>query len=229
MNVPVPNRPASAAASTTRSPGLCAQADAHDRRLRATILRLQYYGTVGSNRDRSTVIRRRCRKSTGSILRPQINPARPAARPQMKSALKSQWVLDLDKCIRVSHLQRHLQERMDQPRGHGICVVQQRRNQARHRLSEGLGRPGALEGRLETQAQRLDRAAHQQWRVLANIFANPDLPQIDDYYEPFTFDYQHLQQAPEMSAMPTARPFADFRRADGKNRMGAELGGNHWA
>src|SRR5512136_2576507 len=45
-----------------------------------------------------------------------------------------------------------------------------------------------------------------KWRVLANIFANPDLPEIDDYYEPFTFDYQHLQQAPEMKAMPTARP-----------------------
>ena len=45
-----------------------------------------------------------------------------------------------------------------------------------------------------------------KWRVLANIFANPDLPEIDDYYEPFTFDYQHLQKAPELQAMPTARP-----------------------
>ncbi len=45
-----------------------------------------------------------------------------------------------------------------------------------------------------------------KWRVLANIFANPDLPEIDDYYEPFTFDYEHLQKAPEMAAMPTARP-----------------------
>ena len=45
-----------------------------------------------------------------------------------------------------------------------------------------------------------------KWRVLANIFANPDLPEIDDYYEPFTFDYEHLQKSPEMSAMPTARP-----------------------
>ncbi|MBM3642319.1 MAG: nitrate reductase subunit beta, partial [Alphaproteobacteria bacterium] len=43
-------------------------------------------------------------------------------------------------------------------------------------------------------------------RVLAKIFANPDLPEIDDYYEPFTFDYQHLQTAPESGAMPTARP-----------------------
>ena len=45
-----------------------------------------------------------------------------------------------------------------------------------------------------------------KWRVLANIFANPDLPEIDDYYEPFTFDYEHLQKAPELTALPTARP-----------------------
>ena len=45
-----------------------------------------------------------------------------------------------------------------------------------------------------------------KWRVLASIFANPDLPEIDDYYEPFTFDYEHLQTAPESQTMPTARP-----------------------
>jgi len=42
--------------------------------------------------------------------------------------------------------------------------------------------------------------------VLVNIFANPNLPEIDDYYEPFTFDYQHLQQAAETPAMPVLRP-----------------------
>ena len=41
--------------------------------------------------------------------------------------------------------------------------------------------------------------------ILAKIFANPDLPEIDDYYEPFTFDYEHLQTAPELEASPTAR------------------------
>ena len=45
-----------------------------------------------------------------------------------------------------------------------------------------------------------------KWRILAKIFANPDLPEIDDYYEPFDFDYAHLQTAPEMQAFPTARP-----------------------
>ena len=42
--------------------------------------------------------------------------------------------------------------------------------------------------------------------VLSKIFGNPDLPEIDDYYEPYTFDYEHLQKAPEMKAQPTARP-----------------------
>ncbi len=43
-------------------------------------------------------------------------------------------------------------------------------------------------------------------RILAKIFANPDMPQIDDYYEPFTFDYEQLSDAPESRAPPTARP-----------------------
>ena len=45
-----------------------------------------------------------------------------------------------------------------------------------------------------------------RWKLLMRIFANPNLPEIDDYYEPFTFDYDHLQSAPEMKAAPTARP-----------------------
>ncbi|MGG9998902.1 nitrate reductase subunit beta [Pseudovibrio ascidiaceicola] len=45
-----------------------------------------------------------------------------------------------------------------------------------------------------------------KWRILAKIFANPDLPEIDDYYEPFDYDYEHLQSAPESAQFPTARP-----------------------
>lgn len=43
-------------------------------------------------------------------------------------------------------------------------------------------------------------------RILANIFGNPDLPEIDDYYEPFDFDYEHLHNAPESKHQPVARP-----------------------
>ncbi|RQN33821.1 nitrate reductase subunit beta [Paraburkholderia tropica] len=45
-----------------------------------------------------------------------------------------------------------------------------------------------------------------KWRLLAQIFANPHLPEIDDYYEPFTFDYAHLQEAGNTKATPVARP-----------------------
>ena len=43
-------------------------------------------------------------------------------------------------------------------------------------------------------------------KILSNIFANPNLPEIDDYYEPFSYDYQHLQNAPLSETPPTARP-----------------------
>jgi len=57
-----------------------------------------------------------------------------------------------------------------------------------------------------TKAGKLQPKQGSKWRILANIFANPDLPEIDDYYEPFDFDYDHLKSAPEMEAFPTARP-----------------------
>ncbi|WP_308367321.1 MULTISPECIES: nitrate reductase subunit beta [unclassified Microbulbifer] len=43
-------------------------------------------------------------------------------------------------------------------------------------------------------------------RVLANIFGNPEMPEIDDYYEPFDFDYQNLHQSPQKKHQPVARP-----------------------
>jgi len=63
-----------------------------------------------------------------------------------------------------------------------------------------------------------------KWRVLAKIFANPDLPEIDDYYEPFTFDYEHLQKAPESRTTPTARP----RSLISGERMEKIVGGPNW-
>jgi nitrate reductase beta subunit len=47
-----------------------------------------------------------------------------------------------------------------------------------------------------------------KFRILAKIFANPDMPEIDDYYEPYTFDYEHLQTAGESKAVPVARPLS---------------------
>ena len=57
-----------------------------------------------------------------------------------------------------------------------------------------------------TKLGKLQPKQGSKWRILANIFANPDLPEIDDYYEPFDFDYDHLKSAPDMESFPTARP-----------------------
>lgn len=40
---------------------------------------------------------------------------------------------------------------------------------------------------------------------LARIFFNPDLPTIDEYYEPWTYDYETLIESPERRHQPVAR------------------------
>ncbi len=63
-----------------------------------------------------------------------------------------------------------------------------------------------------------------KFRLLAKIFANPDLPEIDDYYEPFTYDYEHLQKAPASRTTPTAR----MQSAITGERMEKPLWGPNW-
>jgi nitrate reductase / nitrite oxidoreductase, beta subunit len=43
-------------------------------------------------------------------------------------------------------------------------------------------------------------------RKLLSIFANPKLPSIGDYYEPWTYDYETLTTAPLQEQTPVARP-----------------------
>ncbi|HLH69670.1 MAG TPA: nitrate reductase subunit beta [Candidatus Dormibacteraeota bacterium] len=53
---------------------------------------------------------------------------------------------------------------------------------------------------------RLRLKAGGQIRKLVSIFWNPDLPTIDDYYEPWTYDYETLIEAPLSERDPVARP-----------------------
>ncbi len=45
-------------------------------------------------------------------------------------------------------------------------------------------------------------------RTIFNIYHNPSMPTMDDYYEPWTYDYQNLFNAPEGADQPTARPLS---------------------
>ncbi len=45
-------------------------------------------------------------------------------------------------------------------------------------------------------------------RTIFNMFHNPSMPTMDEYYEPWTYEYQHLYTAPEGPDQPTARPIS---------------------
>jgi nitrate reductase beta subunit len=77
----------------------------------------------------------------------------------------------------------------------------------------GLGYPKRWEDQREWRGGwRLDRRGKLRLRAggplrkLANIFFNPDLPILDDYYEPWTYDYETLTTAPVQKHQPVARP-----------------------
>ncbi|HEV8527796.1 MAG TPA: nitrate reductase subunit beta [Actinomycetes bacterium] len=61
-------------------------------------------------------------------------------------------------------------------------------------------------GWVRTRRGRLKLKAGGRFRKLFTIFANPLLPNIRDYYEPWTYDYENLTAAPLGEDFPVARP-----------------------
>ncbi|GFG84139.1 nitrate reductase subunit beta [Mycolicibacter algericus] len=53
---------------------------------------------------------------------------------------------------------------------------------------------------------RLRLLAGGRVHKLLNIFANPNLPGLKDYYEPWTYDYENLTSAPLGDTIPVAAP-----------------------
>ena len=61
-------------------------------------------------------------------------------------------------------------------------------------------------GWVRTRNGRLKLKAGGRFRKLFTIFANPVLPKISDYYEPWTYDYENLTTAPLGDDFPAAQP-----------------------
>jgi nitrate reductase beta subunit len=80
-----------------------------------------------------------------------------------------------------------------------------------------------------TKRGRLTLKSGSRLKRLLNIFANPDLPTVDDYYQPWTYDYDNLLSAPAMDTTPTARPKSLITGEDTEVTWGAnwddDLGG----
>ena len=68
-------------------------------------------------------------------------------------------------------------------------------------------------GRLELKAGgRLHKGIH--------IFHNPDLPTIDEYYEPWRYDYERLIKSPRRRHQPSIRPVSQLTGENIKLRWG---------
>lgn len=77
----------------------------------------------------------------------------------------------------------------------------------------GLGYPRRYEdqarwrgGWVRTPSGRLKLKAGGRFSKLLSIFASPVQPELDDYYEPWTYDYDNLTRAPLGDDFPVARP-----------------------
>lgn len=76
----------------------------------------------------------------------------------------------------------------------------------------GVGYPKQWEdqeryrGGWEMKNGKLELKSGTRARRLLNIFHNPDQPTIDDYYEPWTYEYEKLTSSPEKKHQPVARP-----------------------
>ena len=89
-----------------------------------------YYGPTGNQRDEITVIRRRSQEVEFDAGMRVDGPDVDGDEPRQVH--------------RLPHLHGHLQAGVDQPARHRVRLLQQRRDQARRRLSQALRGPGAV-------------------------------------------------------------------------------------
>ena len=170
-----------------------------------------YYGTIGTNRDEFVVVRKMNKidwlDTPVADERRSAEGAEPAGRSRMKIRAQIGMVLNLDKCIGCHTCSVTCKNVWTSRPGMEYAWFNN------VETKPGIGYPKEWEnqdkwngGWVRKANGKIEPRQGAKWKLLMRIFANPNLPQIDDYYEPFTFDYEHLQSAPEMKATPTARP-----------------------
>ncbi len=65
-------------------------------------------------------------------------------------------------------------------------------------------------GGWSVKGKKLQLLQGNNFSILSNIFANPNLPGMKDYYEPFTFDFSKLTSEKRYKTAPSARPYSQI-------------------
>jgi len=66
----------------------------------------------------------------------------------------------------------------------------------------------SYKGGWKTDGETLELRSTSKKKIVPNIFHNPSQPSLDDYYEPWTYNYDELFNAPEGDDQPVARPIS---------------------
>jgi nitrate reductase beta subunit len=125
---------------------------------------------------------------------------------------------------RLPHLLGHLQAGVDEPQRRRVRLVQQRRD------APGQGYPRTYQDQerwkggwqLTSAGCRCEPAVGS--RSCFQLFSNPLMPSIDDYYEPWTYDYETLTDAPAQKHTPVARPKSLISGKEHEDPVVRELG-----
>ncbi|HJM89648.1 MAG TPA: nitrate reductase subunit beta [Dehalococcoidia bacterium] len=85
-------------------------------------------------------------------------------------------------------------------------------------------------GGFEKKGDKVQLKLQGRLGALGNIFHNPNLPTIDDYYEPWTYKYEDLFDSPEGDDQPTARAVSlitgDYMEIESGPNWDDDLGGS---
>ncbi len=169
-----------------------------------------YLGPTGNQRDEVTIIRRRSQE---------------VAVLTMKVMAQMAMVMNLDKCIGCHTCSVTCKQAWTNRAGTEYVWF----NNVETR--PGLGYPRTYEdqekwkgGWVRNKRGRLTLQAGGRFTKLLTIFSNPKLPSIDDYYEPWTYDYETLTNAPAQEHFPVARPKSLITGKTDEGRRGRRTG-----
>ncbi|MEG7334665.1 nitrate reductase subunit beta [Bacillus sp. 0102A] len=101
----------------------------------------------------------------------------------------------------------------------------------------GIGYPKQWEdqdkykGGWTLKKEKLELKSGPKTNRLAGLFYNPNQPSIDDYYEPWNYDYETLTNSPQKKHQPVARPKSsltgDFMNIEWGPNWEDDLAGGH--
>ncbi|MEO3755472.1 nitrate reductase subunit beta [Streptomyces sp. B6B3] len=126
--------------------------------------------------------------------------------PQPRVMAQVAMVMNLDKCIGCHTCSVTCKQTWTNRQGTEYAWFNNVETRPGQGYPRGYQDQDTWRGGWQLKHGRLVPRAGGRARRLARLFANPELPSLDDYYQPWTYDYDTLTSAPLGDDVPTAAP-----------------------